>query len=260
MAERRMFAKSITESDAFLEMPLSTQALYLHLNMNADDDGFVSSPKRITRMINASEDDLKLLLAKRFVLGFNSGIVVIKHWKMNNYIRNDRYKETSYQDELKTLKIKENGSYTELTTDGIPDDNRLVHQMETQVRLGKDSIDKDKEERKKERKNSFDTIIENYTTNIELQNELKNHLKVRKQKKGTLTDRAIELELKTLDRLADDDETKIRIVQKSIEGGWIGFFKLKEEDKNKMTDEEEIAMLEQIEKEMEEGRDDYFGI
>ena len=90
MAERRMFAKCITESDAFLDMPLSTQALYFHLGMVADDDGFVSSPKKITRSINASEDDLKLLLAKRFVLGFESGIVVIKHWKMNNYIRNVR--------------------------------------------------------------------------------------------------------------------------------------------------------------------------
>ena len=156
MAERRMFAKSITESDAFLEMPLSTQALYLHLNMNADDDGFVSSPKRIVRMINASEDDLKLLLTKRFILGFNSGIVVIKHWRMNNYIRNDRYKGTVYQEELKTLQIKDNGSYTELSTNGIPDVNHLVYQMETQVRLGKDSIGKDsigkvnKEKTKKE--------------------------------------------------------------------------------------------------------------
>lgn len=139
MAERRMFAKSITESDAFLEMPLSTQALYLHLNMNADDDGFVSSPKRIVRMINASEDDLRLLLTKRFVLGFNSGIVVIKHWRMNNYIRNDRYKSTVYQEELKTLKVKDNNSYTELDTNGIPNG----YQMDTQVRLGKDRIGKD---------------------------------------------------------------------------------------------------------------------
>ena len=154
MAERRMFTKSITESDAFLEMPLSTQALYLHLNMNADDDGFVGSPKRIVRMINASEDDLRLLLTKRFILGFNSGIVVIKHWKMNNYIRNDRYKETVYQEELKSLQIKDNGSYTELSTNGIPDVNHMVYQMETQVRLGKDSIDKDsidKEKYKKEK-------------------------------------------------------------------------------------------------------------
>jgi DnaD/phage-associated family protein len=121
-------------------MPLSTEALYLHLNMNAEDDGFVGSPKKIVRMINAGEDDFKLLLAKRFILGFNSGIIVIKHWKMNNYIRSDRYKTTVYQEELKSLKTKENGSYTELSTIGIPSDNHL----ETQVRLGKDSIGKDR--------------------------------------------------------------------------------------------------------------------
>ena len=79
MAERRMFAKTITESDAFLDMPLSTQALYFHLGMNADDDGFVNSPKRIQRLAGASEDDLRLLIAKRFVLAFESGIIVIKH-------------------------------------------------------------------------------------------------------------------------------------------------------------------------------------
>jgi DnaD/phage-associated family protein len=143
MAERRMFAKAIVESDAFMEMPLSSQALYLHLNMNADDDGFVSSPKRIARMINANEDDLKVLLSKRFVLGFDNGIVVIKHWKMNNLIRKDRYKKTVYQDEFKMLDTKENNSYTELATNGQP----MVNQMATQdsigkVRLGKDSIGK----------------------------------------------------------------------------------------------------------------------
>ena len=140
MAERRMFCKDITESDAFLDMPLSTQALYFHLGMVADDDGFIGSPKKIVRSISASEDDLKLLIAKRFILSFASGIIVIKHWKMNNYIRNDRYKETVYLEEKKTLQLKGNGSYTELDTIGIPNDN----QMETQDRIGKDRIGKDR--------------------------------------------------------------------------------------------------------------------
>jgi len=139
MAERRMFAKCITESDAFLDMPLSTQALYFHLGMLADDDGFVGSPKKVTRSINASQDDLKLLLAKRFILGFESGIIVIKHWKMNNYIRTDRYKKTVYLEEKKTLQLKENGSYSELSTIGIPNG----YQMDTQDRLGKDRLGKD---------------------------------------------------------------------------------------------------------------------
>ena len=134
MAERRMFAKTIIDSDMFLDMPLSTQSLYFHLSMRADDDGFINNPKKIQRMIGASDDDLKVLVMKRFILPFDSGVVVIKHWRMHNYIRNDRYKETVYQEEKSQLLLKENGSYTELTTIGIPDDN----QVETQVRLGKD--------------------------------------------------------------------------------------------------------------------------
>lgn len=133
-----MFAKTITESDAFLDMPMSSQCLYFHLGMVADDDGFVNSPKKIQRMIGASEDDLKLLIAKRFLLPFDSGVVVIKHWKMNNFIRNDRYKPTVYQEEKALLTTNENGSYSL----GIPNDN----QRYTQVRLGKVSIGKDNDD------------------------------------------------------------------------------------------------------------------
>ena len=112
MAERRCFTKKITESDAFLEMPLSTQCLYFHLNMSADDDGFVNSPKKIARMIGASDDDLKLLIAKAFILVFESGVIVIKHWRMNNTLRNDRYHPTDYQEEFHMLGLKDNKSYT----------------------------------------------------------------------------------------------------------------------------------------------------
>ena len=90
MAERRMFTQKITESDAFLDMPLSTQALYFHLCMNADDDGFVKNPKRIARMMGAGDDDMKLLIAKAFVIAYESGVIVIKHWRMHNLIRKDR--------------------------------------------------------------------------------------------------------------------------------------------------------------------------
>lgn len=143
MAERRMFAKTIIDSDMFLDMPLSTQALYFHLSMRADDDGFINNPRKIQRMIGASDDDLKVLVMKRFILPFDSGVVVIKHWKIHNYIRNDRYKETVYQDEKSQLLLKENGAYTEVATIGIPDDNQDGYQPETQVRLGKDSLGKD---------------------------------------------------------------------------------------------------------------------
>lgn len=108
-----MFTQKIIDSDPFLDMPLSTQALYFHLNMRADDDGFINNPKRIQRTIGASEDDLKLLLAKRFVIGFENGVIVIKHWRMHNTLRKDRYNPTQYQEEFSKLEIKDNNSYTE---------------------------------------------------------------------------------------------------------------------------------------------------
>ena len=136
-----MFAKQIIDSDAFLEMPLSTQALYFHLSMRADDDGFVDNPKKIQRMVSASGDDLKLLIAKRYILTFDNGVIVIKHWRIHNTLRSDRYKETVYLEEKATLVVKDNKSYTEknkLNEVGIPDGN----QMEPQYRLDKSSIEK----------------------------------------------------------------------------------------------------------------------
>lgn len=103
MAERRMFAKTIIDSDTFLDMPLSTQALYFHLSMRADDDGFINNPRKIQRSIGATDDDLKLLIAKQFTIPFESGVVVIKHWRLHNYIQKDRYKPTIYQDEKAQL-------------------------------------------------------------------------------------------------------------------------------------------------------------
>lgn len=141
MAERRMFTQKIIDSDAFLDMPLSTQCLYFHLSMRADDDGFVNNPKKIQRVIGASDDDLKILLTKRFLLGFESGVVVIKHWRMHNILRKDRYNPTQYQEEYEQLTLKDNGSYTEnntLVTNWQPNGN----QMATQDSIGKVSIDK----------------------------------------------------------------------------------------------------------------------
>jgi hypothetical protein len=117
MAERRMFAKTIIDSDAFLDMPLSAQALYFHLSMRADDDGFINNPKKIQRMVGASDDDCKLLLMKRFIIAFESGVVVIKHWKIHNYIQKDRYKPTVYQEEKSLLIEKDNKVYTDCIQD-----------------------------------------------------------------------------------------------------------------------------------------------
>lgn len=140
MAERRMFAKTIIDSDAFLDMPLSTQALYFHLSMRGDDDGFINNPKRIQRLIGASDDDLKLLCAKNFIIPFETGIVVIKHWKIHNYIQKDRYKPTVYAEERGQLTVKSNGAYS-LDTECIQDG----YSLETQVSIGKESIGKVKQ-------------------------------------------------------------------------------------------------------------------
>ena len=152
MAEKRMLCKTIIDSDAFLDMPLTTQALYFHLNMRADDDGFVNNPKRIQRNIGAGDDDLRLLIMKKFVIAFQSGIIVIKHWKMHNYIQSDRYRPTVYQNEKNMLMIKSNKSYTlngidneeplnlndvsTLYTECVQDDNT------DKIRLDKNRLDK----------------------------------------------------------------------------------------------------------------------
>ena len=133
IAERRMFAKTIVLSDAFLDMPLSARCLYFTLGMLADDDGFVNSPKSIMRQAGASTDDLNLLFVKRFILKFDSGVIVIKHWRIHNYIQKDRYKESKYIEEKATLVIDSNGAYTECIQD--------VSTLDTQVRLGKDRLE-----------------------------------------------------------------------------------------------------------------------
>lgn len=140
LAQKRMFTMKIVDSDAFLDMPATTQCLYFHLNMRADDDGFIGNPKRIMKITGASEDDLRLLIAKRFVLTFEDGVIVIKHWRMHNTLSRDRYVETSYTDEKKMLLLKDNGSYS--LTGGNPiDDTRLIERSgrQTQQRRNKDA-------------------------------------------------------------------------------------------------------------------------
>lgn len=137
MANKRMFNIKIVDSDAFLDMPLSAQCLYFHLNMRADDDGFVGNPKRIQRLVGASEDDLKLLIAKRFLLTFENGVIVIKHWRMHNTLSMNRYSETVYTDEKKMLKLKENNSYS--FDKGVPfEDTKYVEMSKRQSRRTKD--------------------------------------------------------------------------------------------------------------------------
>ena len=147
MAERRMFSSKIVESDDFLEMPFSAQCLYIHLNMNADDDGFLNNAQKIRRSIEASQGDLDLLIEKRFVLSFGS-VIVIKHWRMNNQIRKDRYKPTQYMDLLQKLKVKKDGSYTENLDEDLGNQMATIRQpngnhLATQYSIGKYSIVQD---------------------------------------------------------------------------------------------------------------------
>ncbi len=137
MAQRRMFSLDIVDTDLFLDMPASTQNLYFHLGMRADDDGFVSSPKRITSLVNCSSDDLKLLIAKGLIIPFDSGVCVVRDWKINNYIQRDRYHETKYLVEKSTLKVTDNGSYSVLDTDCIHN----VSNLDTQSSLVKSSLE-----------------------------------------------------------------------------------------------------------------------
>ncbi len=147
MAERRMFAKSIIDSDAFTDMPLSTQGLYFHLALEADDDGFVNNPKQIKRMVGASDDDLKVLAAKEFIRPFESGVIVITHWRVHNMIRKDRYKASRCIAEKAMLYLTKSKEYVlddrngaVRLTDGKPGGN----QTEPQVSVGKDRLGKDR--------------------------------------------------------------------------------------------------------------------
>ena len=139
MAERRMFAKTIVLSDAFLDMPLGARCLYMTMGMLADDDGFVNAPKSIMRQCGASDDDLKVLISKKFVLPFESGVIVIKHWRINNYLQKDRVQPTKYIDEMAMLTIDENGAYTQ------PCIHECVYIDKNSI--DKNSIDKDSKER-----------------------------------------------------------------------------------------------------------------
>lgn len=153
MAEKRMFSRAVIDSDAFIDMPISARLLYYDLGMRADDDGFVNSPKKITRMIGASQDDLKILIQKRFIIPFESGVIVIRHWRVHNYIPKDRYHETTFREEMESLIIKDNREYvsrfdygvnTECIQDVSNTDTECIQdesKMDTQIRIDKNRVE-----------------------------------------------------------------------------------------------------------------------
>lgn len=270
MAERRMFAKTIIDSDAFLDMPLSSHALYFHLSMRADDDGFINNPKKIQRMIGASDDDLKLLIAKNFIIPFESGIVVIKHWRIHNYIRNDRYKSTVYEEEKSMLVTKDNNAYALRPASGIPtgipsgipSDNQSGYQMETQVRLGKDSIGKDNnigaksaqpipvegeispeyqetgqdttQDAPKGRKRlnlsvpGLKSLFQAYTNDPVVIDLLLEWCDIRKVKGGVNTKTAITSNLKKMDQMASESSLTVpEYLEEVIAKAWLAFYPIR---------------------------------
>ena len=169
MAQRRMFSRKITETDHFLEMPLSSQALYFHLNMGADDEGFIDKAKTIQRTIGASDDDMKLLIAKGFLIPFESGVVVIRHWRIHNYIQADRFQATIHQNEKEQLEFDKSKIASIKPLDQCIQN---VYKMDTQVRLGEDSLDKDRLDKVnnlysgEDEKKSLSQIIKSSTVKI----------------------------------------------------------------------------------------------
>ena len=223
MAEKRMFTKKITQSDEFLSMPHSSQNLYFHLNMEADDEGFVNSPKKVMRFINASEDDLKILLTKRFILAFESGVIVIKHWKMHNVIRPDRLKETDYVREKSQLMTEENGKYRII-------DGQLTDKCRTSVGQVTDKRPHRLEE------NSIEeiSIVKNIgvfeqfiADNPSYEKPLREYKRMRVDMKKRMTPRAEELFIAKLKEFITKGYNGIELIDEALSKNWLSIYEPK---------------------------------
>lgn len=246
VAQRRMISLKIVDTDIFLDMPLTARYLYLEFCTRADDEGFIASPKKILRMVGCSDDDFKILIAKQFIIPFESGVCVIKHWKIHNYIRSDRFTETIYLNEKSLLAVDENSAYVKVHDENthyvipnvIPDVNQVVGSMDTQVRLGKDRLGKvskgkDRLEEGKGSKETIETLIDAYASpRSELNKTLLDFVEMRKEIKKKLTTRALKMILNKLNKLADDEYTKIKILEQSILHSWQDVYELKQENSN----------------------------
>lgn len=233
MGDHRMFTTRITEADAFTELPPTTQCLYFHLCMSADDDGFTNHIRSSMFNAHADTNDFELLTNKRFIIPFETGVVVIKHWKMHNIIRSDRKHDTQYVEELSRLVLKENGVYSErgyidnqLTTTCQPTDNQVT----PEVKLSKDKLSKGK--LSKENKERVAPVV--YFPNDENLNQaFVDYVKMRKQIKAPMTDKAIVLAISKLEKLSGgDNELAIEILNQSIMNSWKGLFEVKKDTKS----------------------------
>lgn len=259
MADRRMFSKTIIDSDDFLNMPLSTQCLYFHLAMRADDEGFLNNPKKIQRMIGATEDDFRVLFSKQYVIPFESGIVVIRHWKIHNYIRSDRFKNTIYQDEAEQLTIDRSGAYVltdvdgsakkdtppqsdnTVTTNCLPSDYQVATTCLPNGDAGKDRIDKVR--LGKDRINtgwraSVDHLSDLFGLSDLVKAAFVKYLTYLEESgsRRKITALSAESILQKLETLSDTDADAVAIFEQSIRNGWKDLYVLKKpEEKPKKT-------------------------
>lgn len=224
MAERRMFAKTIIDSDAFLEMPISARLLYYDLAMRADDDGFINSPKKIMKFVGATNDDMNILILRKFIIPFDNGVVVIKHWRIHNYIRKDTYNETSYKEQKSMLELDENKAYRVIDFDAVDEPS-------TQVRLGKDSINilcsnslnesencGEKKSKNDELENNFKIIYDSYPKKVGKSKGYEYYLGWLKGRKISgrtirLTNKQIWQAIANYKREIDKNETELQFVK-----------------------------------------------
>jgi len=228
-AERRMFTKKITDGDMFTALPPTTQALYFHLCMSADDDGFSNKIRHAMFNAHADNNDLNLLVSNRFIIPFDNGVIVIKHWRMHNLIKSDRYHKTDFLEELSTLVLKENGAYTEADgTQMEPKWNPNGTQVEPEVRLGKVSKGKDSIG-----KTIGQQVAEWCGDNEELKSAFDAFIDMRKKIKKPLTERALKQIIKKLETYAENGDDPVEVLDQSTEHCWQTVYELKKEEPKK---------------------------
>ena len=250
MARRRMFRLDVVDTDKFMDMPPTTQNLYFHLGMRADDDGFVSSPKKVAMICGSCATDLQLLVSNDFIIPFENGVILITDWKANNYLRKDRYTESRFKEYLDTVEVDNDkyivaASSTSLTC-GIPKDNQTVDKRHTDGchRLGKDRIELGKDSKSTMDRSASGKDVENqnvkdrkhdqikYSDDPELDEAIHEFIKFRKGVKKPMSDRAITLMINKLESLSHDKHEQVQILNQSIMQGWTGIYPLKDDRQN----------------------------
>lgn len=227
MAEKRMFTKKITDDDNFISLPSSTQALYFHLNQGADDDGFNNQVSMAMFKAHATTDDLKVLMAKNYIIRFESGVIVIKHWRMHNTLRKDRYQPTNFQEELKMLGIKSNGAYTlgcQVVAEGLPSG---CHSIDKDS-IEEDSIEESKERKKERKAKGYDAIL-SAVEDDSLRELYLEYIKMRKLIKSPMTDRALTMLINKVNELEPISiDRQKQLLETAIMNNWKSVYPLKD--------------------------------